>query len=145
MKIYIYDFEDGLQPVLSHLLGLPNIEIRYWDRRGEFSEIETHNPEDKVIIILSKPYDCLERGNKREKYSGDKLGIWGRRNYRYSNPEIYEHINSAIETFNNPLIIHPNDFYDISIRKKVEDYLGSPILADKIKLRRIYEESVDIK
>ena len=141
--IYIYDFEDGLQHIISHMIGKKS-EIRYWDRRGFFSEIDTTG--DKNIIILSKPYDCLQRGMQRDKYKSERgLEDWSRRNWRYSNPEIYEHINSIISKIDDKLIIHPDDLLTGNIRKKIKNYIDVDIKIDDSRLEYLYRGNVDIK
>lgn len=143
--IAIYDFEDGLQQILSYALGTPTV-IRYWDRKGFFSEIETFS--EKNIVIMSKPYDCLERGVKRDKYKNtDERGLkdWSRRNWRYSSPEIYEHINTIIEKMNDVLIIHPNDFLSNELRTKIKNYVGIDLKVSDEKLKELYNENVNIK
>lgn len=119
-------------------------EIRYWDRRGFFSEIDTTG--DKNIIILSKPYDCLQRGMQRDKYKSERgLEDWSRRNWRYSNPEIYEHINSIISKIDDKLIIHPDDLLTGNIRKKIKNYIDVDIKIDDSRLEYLYRGNVDIK
>lgn len=143
--IAIYDFEDGLQPLLAHIIGIET-KAMFWDRKGFFSEIDIF--EQKNIVILSKPYDCLQRGVNRDKYKdGDNRSMqdWSRRNWRYSSPEIYEHINSIIEKMDNRLIIHPDDFINGNLRKKIKDYIGIDIKMSNLKLKQLYNENVNIK
>lgn len=143
--IAIYDFEDGLQNIISYALNT-NTKVRYWDRKGFFSEIDSF--EEKNIVIMSKPYDCLERGVKRNKYDNeDNNGLkdWSRRNWRYSNPEIYEHVNSIIERMESYLIIHPDDIVNGNIRNKIKDYIGIDLNISDKKLKEIYNENVNIK
>jgi hypothetical protein len=143
--IAIYDFEDGLQQILSYAMGVPTV-IRYWDRKGFFSEIETFS--EKNIVIMSKPYDCLARGVKRDKYKNtDEHGLkdWSRRNWRYSNPEMYEHVNSIIEKMNDVLIVHPDDFLSDELRMKIKNYVDIDLKVSNEKLKEIYNENVNIK
>lgn len=143
--ITVYDFEDGLQHVLSYILST-SVTVRYWDRKGFFSEID--DTSGKNIVIMSKPYDCLHRGVKRDKYKNDderSMRDWSRRNWRYSNPEIYEHINEIINNMDEVLIIHPEDFLNGKIRKKVFDFIKLDIKASDEKLEQIYKENVNIK
>jgi hypothetical protein len=143
--IYIFDFEDGLQEILSYAIEQPT-KTMYWDRKGFFSEIEI-SKNDKNIFIMSKPYDCLHRGVLKNKYKETDerlLKDWSRRNWRYSNPEMYEHINSIIESTDDFLIIHPDDFKSLEIKSKIKKYTGSDIKLSDQKLREIYKENVNI-
>ena len=141
--ITVYDFEDGLQHVLSYVLSTAT-SIRYWDRKGFLSEIE--DTSGKNIVIMSKPYDCLHRGVLRNKYEDERgLKDCSRRNWRYSNPEIYEHINEIINRMEDVLIILPEDFANDSIRKKIFDFIKLDIKASDEKLIQIYKENVNIK
>jgi len=143
--IYIYDFEDGLQEILSYAIEKPT-RTMYWDRKGFFSEIDEVG--DKNIIISSKPYDCLQRGVLKNKYKENderSLKDWSRRNWRYSNPEIYNHVNAIIEKIDDMLIIHPDDFENLKIRSKIRDYIGIEIKLLDTKLQEIYKENVNIK
>lgn len=143
--IAIYDFEDGLQNIISYALNAET-KVRYWDRKGFFADIDDF--EEKNIIIMSKPYDCLERGVKRNKYkNSDDRGLkdWSRRNWRYSNPEIYEHVNSIVKRMDSYLIIHPDDIVNGNLRTKIKDYLGIELSISDNKLKEIYNENVNIK
>jgi hypothetical protein len=143
--IYIYDFEDGLQEILSYAIDQPT-RTMYWDRKGFFSEIDEVG--DKNIIIASKPYDCLQRGVLKNKYKENNersLKDWSRRNWRYSNPEIYNHVNSIIEKIDDMLIIHPDDFENLKVKAKIRDYIGTEIKLSDTKLQEIYKENVNIK
>ena len=144
--IAIYDFEDGLQPILAYALGLET-KIRFWDRKGFFSEIDSF--EEKNIVIMSKPFDCLQRGVKRGKYKDDderSIQDWSRRNWRYSTSEIYDHINNIMDNMgNNVLIIHPDDFTNGKLRKKIKEYVGTNLKLSDKKLKQIYNENVNIK
>lgn len=144
--IYIYDFEDGLQSILAYIIDLPT-KIRYWDRRGFPSDIVSSTV-DKNIVIMSKPYDCLQRGVNRGKYKDTDertLSDWSRRNWRYSNPELYDHINNMIENMSNILIIHPDDFINGNLRKKLKEHIGIDIKLSNLKLKQLYNENVNIK
>ena len=145
--IYIYDFEDGLQNIFAYILGTPTT-VRYWDRKGFFSEIDISDSENKNIIITSKPYDCLQRGVIKGKYDNSdekKLKDWSRRNWRYSNPEIYEHVNSIIDRMESYLIVHPDDIVNGNLKTKIKDYLGINLNISDSKLKEIYNENVNIK
>ena len=76
---------------------------------------------------MSKPYDCLQRGVLRGKYKeSDERAMkdWSRRNWRYSTPEIYEHINNIIEKMDSYIVIHPDDFSSGNVKEKIKNYLN---------------------
>lgn len=141
----VYDFEDGLQPILTYALGVET-KIRFWDRKGFFSEVDSF--EEKNIVIMSKPYDCLQRGVLRGKYKeSDERAMkdWSRRNWRYSTPEIYEHINNIIEKMDSYIVIHPDDFSSGNVKEKIKNYLNIDLKVTENKLKEIYNENVNIK
>ena len=141
----VYDFEDGLQPILTYALDVET-KIRFWDRKGFFSEVDSF--EEKNIIIMSKPYDCLQRGVLRGKYNeSDERAMkdWSRRNWRYSTSEIYEHINNIIEKMDSYIVIHPDDFSSGNIKSKIKNYLNIDLKVTENKLKEIYSENVNIK
>ena len=97
---------------------------------------------------MSKPYDCLQRGVLRGKYNeSDERAMkdWSRRNWRYSTPEIYEHINNIIEKMDSYIVIHPDDFSSGNIKSKIKNYLNIDLKVTENKLKEIYSENVNIK
>lgn len=104
--LHVIDFEDGLQDYIGKLTKLPYKSFE-WDTDGEFNKIE---PGDKTIVIMSKPFDCLVAGEKKGKYpsyDNHKMSNWSRRNYRYTNEEIYNKISEFCSKNEDIFVIHP--------------------------------------
>ena len=144
--IQIIDFEDGLQEFFASRLAVDTI-IESWDLRGGF-RFDKISPADKNIIILSKPFDCLQRGVQSGKYPQDdfeKLQDWSRRNWRYTSPEIYEHIDSLTQKIENKLVIHPEELNKTVTKKRVEKYIGSKFDWDISEYETFYTENINLR
>ncbi len=104
--LHVIDFEDGLQDYIGKLTQLPYISLE-WDTDGEFNDVTIS---EKTIVIMSKPFDCLVRGEKKAKYPSYDIGQmenWSRRNYRYTNDEIYERISDFCTSNPDIFVVHP--------------------------------------
>lgn len=126
--IYVHDWEDGLQEIFKKSVTTNKDETMLavsFDNRGHF-KFTTHDTSAKNIIILSKPFDCLQRGVRKGKYPEDsfeKMQNWSRRNWRYTTPEIYEELNNFIENLESKLVVHPERFNETKIKRRIETYL----------------------
>lgn len=122
----IYDWEDGLQEFFKERITLRHddeIMTGSFDERGIF---KFKQPGRKNIVIMSKPFDCLERGVRAGKYSeNDQKAIedWSRRNWRYTNDEMYEHFDKMCESMEDKLFVHPERLNEVRIRKTIERYI----------------------
>ena len=84
-NIHIFDYEDGIQEYIGNMLPY-DYKSFDWDKNGQF-KFDELQPGDYNIILLTKPYDCLERSVKAGKYNKDnpkQMKIWSRRNWRYT-------------------------------------------------------------
>lgn len=144
--IQIIDFEDGLQEFFASKLSV-DTTIETWDISGNF-RFDKITPSDKNIIILSKPFDCLERGVLSGKYPQDdieKLQDWSRRNWRYTCSEIYEHIDSLTQAIQNKLVIHPEELHNPVTKKRIEKYTGSKFNWDVSEYETFYTENINLR
>jgi len=145
--IQIIDFEDGLQEFFASRFTV-DTTIETWDLRGGF-RFDKILPANKNIIILSKPFDCLQRGVLSGKYPQDdfkKLQDWSRRNWRYTSPEIYEHINSLLtQKIENKLVIHPEELGNPVTKKRIEKYIGSKFDWDISEYETFYTENINLR
>lgn len=144
--IQIIDFEDGLQEFFASRLTV-DTTVESWDLRGGF-RFDKISPSDKNIIILSKPFDCLQRGVLSGKYPQDdfeKLQDWSRRNWRYTSPEIYEHIDSLTQKIENKLVIHPEELDKTVTKKRIEKYTGSKFDWDISEYETFCTENINLR
>lgn len=144
--IYIFDFEDGLQEFFKEKLKCET-ETYSFDERGmyKFHKLSTC---EKNIIVLSKPYDCLQRGVLSGKYPENnfkQLQDWSRRNWRYTNSEIYEHLNSFISDTENKLVIHPEELNDPITIKRIEKYTDSSFDWDISEYDEFYKQNINLR
>ena len=144
--IYIFDFEDGLQEFFKEKLKCET-ETYSFDERGmyNFHKLSTC---EKNIIILSKPYDCLQRGVLLGKYPEDnfkQLQDWSRRNWRYTNSEIYEHLNSFISDIEYKLVVHPEELNDPVTVKRIEKYTGTEFDWDVSEYDEFYKQNINLR
>ena len=144
--IHIFDFEDGLQSFFSSKLNCETKQYS-WDSRGmfKFDELEKS---DKNIIILSKPYDCLQRGTLAGKYPQDdfsKMQDWSRRNWRYTTPEIYECIDEFISETECKLVVHPEELDDPETVTRIEKYTGMTFGWDTSTYPQFYKENINLR
>lgn len=148
--LQIIDFEDGLQEFISSRLDTQyQIQINAWDRAGnfQFDNLKTHLHE-KNIVILSKPYDCLERSVLSGKYPQDDFTLlqdWSRRNWRYTNPEIYEEINRFMEVCENKLIIHPEELNKKITAKRIEKYTSGSFNWDITEYEQFARDNINLR
>lgn len=144
--IHIFDFEDGLQEFFSNRLSCETQQFA-WDSCGMFKFDEIKSAE-KNIIILSKPYDCLQRGTLAGKYPQDdftKLQDWSRRNWRYTNPEIYEGMDAFISDIEYKLVVHPEELNDPVTVKRIEKYTGASFDWDVSEYDEFYKQNINLR
>ena len=144
--IQIIDFEDGLQEFFASRISV-DITIEAWDNRGEY-RFEEIKPAEKNIIIISKPFDCLQRGLLAGKYPQDsvkKLQDWSRRNWRYTSSEIYEGINELTHSIENRLVIHPEELDNPVTKKRIEKYTGATFNWDVSEYNNFFKENINLR
>ena len=64
-NIHIFDYEDGIQDFIGQMLPY-DYKSFDWDKAGRF-KFDELEPKNYNIILLTKPYDCLQRGVKAGK------------------------------------------------------------------------------
>ena len=97
---------------------------------------------------MSKPFDCLVRGEKKAKYPSYDMHLMGncsRRNYRYTNNEIYERISDFCSSNSDIFVIHPYKLLtDDSIIDRLSEYLGTDeINFDLENYKDFYDKNVN--
>ena len=143
-NIHIFDYEDGIQEYIGNMLPY-DYKSFDWDKNGQF-KFDELEPGDYNIILLTKPYDCLERSVKAGKYNKDnpkQMKIWSRRNWRYTNQDMYDRIMSFIEKCDgNFLCIHPD-----RIEEKIPE-LCRYLMTNEVKFKKrehnkFYKENIN--
>jgi len=142
--LHVIDFEDGLQDYIGKLTQLPYVSLE-WDTDGEFNDVAVA---EKTIVVMSKPFDCLVRGEKKAKYPSydmHLMGNWSRRNYRYTNSEIYERISNFCTSNSNIFVIHPYKLLtDDTVIDRLSKYLGTnEINFDLENYKDFYDKNVN--
>lgn len=146
--IRIYDWEDGLQEFFKSRIILKHDEIIMtgsFDERGIF---KFKQPGRKNIIILSKPFDCLQRGVLNGKYSeNDQKAIedWSRRNWRYTSEEVYEHFTNITDAIEDKLFIHPERLNEHKTLKRIETYLTCKFDFDVEDYDMFFKENINLR
>lgn len=146
MTIHIYDFEDGLQDFIADRLDCDTDTFK-WDYRGRFN-FKTLKPASRNIVILSKPYDCLQRSYLMGKYPDDdfhKVQDWSRRNWRYSSPEIYDEMNKFISVIEYKLILHPEELNDKVTIKRIEKFTKSKFNWDVSEFDEFFKNNINLR
>ena len=116
-----------------------------WDKDG-FFKFDELKPGDYNIILLTKPYDCLERGVKAGKYNEDnarEMKKWSRRNFRYTNQEMYDEIMKFISKCNgNYLCIHP-DYIEDKVTELCSYLMTNQVKFKKREYNKFYKENIN--
>ena len=144
--ITIFDFEDGLQEFIANKLDTETT-VEVFDNAGDFN-FEYLKRTKKNIIILSKPFDCLQRGVIAGKYPDDNFTLlqdWSRRNWRYTNEEVYNLLSDFILSTTQPLVIHPESLNDPSTRRRIEKYTGATFDWDVNEYDNFYKENINLR
>lgn len=144
--ITIIDFEDGLQEFFADRLDSDTATATI-DVRGDF-QFKKIKLTKKNVFILSKPFDCLQRGVMAGKYPPDDFDLlqdWSRRNWRYTTDEIYDLLNKFLTAAENKLVVHPEELDNPITIKRIEKYTGVKFDWDVTEYPTFYKENINLR
>ena len=143
-NIHIFDYEDGIQDFIGQMLPY-DYKSFDWDKDG-FFKFDELKPGDYNIILLTKPYDCLQRGVKYGKYNEDsakEMKKWSRRNWRYTNQEMNDEMMKFISKCNgNYICIHP-DYIEDKVTELCAYLMTNQVKFKKREFNKFYKENIN--